>query len=86
MTSSARMPRRSRRSNPAGRARRSAWKNPDSGHYGSIVPGPHLRQRRHQVPAVHPHHLYRQQAGDRARRSLPQRERPLDAGRLTHSR
>ena len=57
-----------------------AWRNPDSGRYGSIVPGPAYRLERHELPAIHPHHLHRRQAADRARHRLPQSGRHLAAG------
>ena len=57
-----------------------AWRNPDSGRYGSIVPGPAYELERHELPAVHPHDLYRRQAADRARHRLPQSGRHLAAG------
>ena len=57
-----------------------AWRNPDSGRYGSVVPGPAYRAAGHELPAVHPHHLHRRQAADRARRRLPQPGRHLEAG------
>ncbi len=64
-----------------------AWRNPDSGRYGSIVPGPASDFERHELPSVHPHHLHRRQAADRARHRLPQSGRDLAAGvilRLVH--
>ena len=57
-----------------------AWRNPDSGRYGSIVPGPAYELERDELPAVHPHDLYRRQAADRARHRLPQSGRQLAAG------
>ena len=47
-----------------------AWRNPDSGRYGSVVPGPAYQSNRHELPAVHPHDLYRR-AGRRPRAAPP---------------
>ena len=63
-----------------------AWRNPDSGRYGSIVPGPAYDQQRHELPAVHPHDLHRRQAADRARHRLPQSGRHLAAGVILATR
>ena len=57
-----------------------AWRNPDSGRYGSIVPGPAYEFERHELPAIHPHHLHRRQATDRPRHRLQGRGRRLAAG------
>jgi surface antigen len=55
-----------------------AWRNPDSGRYGNVVPGP----RRH-LPAIYPHGLYRRHPAERARHCLPQSRRHLDHAQLT---
>ena len=47
-----------------------AWRNPDSGRYGSVVPGPAYQIERHELPAVHPHDLYRR-ASRRPRAAPP---------------
>ena len=57
-----------------------AWRNPDSGRYGSVVPGPAYEANGMNCRPVHPHDLYRRQAADRARHRLPQSGRHLAAG------
>ena len=56
-----------------------SWKNPDPGRYGTIVPAGRLSGVRPQLPLLHPHHLYRRPAADRARHRLPQPGRHLSA-------
>ena len=60
-----------------------SWKNPDSGRYGTVVPGPAYQESRPQLPFLHPHHLYRRPAADRPRHRLPQPGRQLDLARLS---
>src|SRR5215475_439101 len=55
-----------------------AWKNPDSGRYGS-----RLSVQRTAMPAVHAHHLYQRPAAGRTRQRLPQSGRHVDRGGLT---
>ena len=59
------------------------WRNPDSGRYGSVVPGPAYVQRRPQLPRLYRDDLYRRPAADRARHRLPQSRRHLDAAELS---
>ena len=60
-----------------------SWKNPDSGRYGTVVPGPTYVGERPQLPLFHPHHLYRWPPADRPRHRLPQCRRQLDFARLS---
>ncbi len=58
------------------------WRNPDSGRYGSVVPGPGLRAERPQLPRLYRDDLYRRPAADCARHRLPQPGRHLDPAQL----
>ena len=60
-----------------------AWRNPDSGRYGNVVPGPAYQANGASLPAIHPHDLCRRHAAERARHRLPQSRRHLDHDQLT---
>ena len=59
------------------------WKNPDSGRYGSVVPGPAYQSNGLQCRQYTHTDLYRRPAADRARHRLPQPRRHLDRGGVT---
>ena len=60
-----------------------SWRNPDSGRYGTVVPGPAYEREGPQLPLLHPHHLYRRPSADRARHRLPQSGWNLELARLS---
>ena len=60
-----------------------AWRNPDSGRYGNVVPGPAYQANGAHLPAIYPHGLCRRHPAERARHRLPQSRRHLDHGQLT---
>ena len=60
-----------------------SWRNPDSGRYGTVVPGPAYQEGRPQLPLLYPHHLYRRPPADRPRHRLPQPRRHLDVAWLS---
>ena len=62
-----------------------AWRNPDSGRYGNVVPGPGLPGKWRRLPAIHRHNLYRWYAADRAWHRVPQSRRYLDRDKLRQS-
>ena len=59
-----------------------SWRNPDSGRYGTVVPGPAYQQAGRKCRCLYPHRLYRRPATDRPRHCLPQSGRHLDGDRL----
>ena len=56
------------------------WRNPASGRYGNIVPGPAYAAQGVDLPRLFPHRLHRRAARDRPRHRLPRLRRPLERG------
>ena len=60
-----------------------AWKNPDSGRYGSVVPGPAYQTNGQQCRPIHPHDLYRRPAARLREATRAAIRTAPDRGRLT---